>query len=147
MIVKTVTEINSEILDFISANKVATVCGCSDNVPHCFSCFYAILEEDGCLVFKSSGTTRHMQIFSENNMVAGTIVAAEISKTKIEGVQFEGMVAEKDELNFKATKAYYLRFPFAVTVPGRIWVIRLNNIKYTNTTNGIKRKAEWTRNA
>jgi uncharacterized protein len=145
MVDKCATAINTEIIDFITNNKIATVCGAEDNKPHCFNCFYAVLKDEGCIVFKSSGTTKHMQIFSANNIVAGTIIASEISLSKIEGIQFEGVVNEKDDIGFRATKSYYARFPFALTVPGRIWVIELSTIKYTNTTNGIKHKAEWAR--
>ena len=137
--------ISKEILEFIVNNKFGSVCCTSGNKPHCFSCFYAVLEEDGCLVFKSSENSTHIQIIAGNNQVAGTIISSEISMSKIEGIQFEGTIINKDTTTLQAAKAYYLRYPFAVAVPGRLWVLRLNAIKYTNTTNGIKHKKTWER--
>ena len=137
--------ISKEILAFIVNNKFGSVCCTSGNKPHCFSCFYAVLEEEGCLVFKSSENSTHMQMIAENNLVAGTIISSEISMSKIEGIQFEGIIENKDSLGIRAAKAYYLRYPFAVAVPGRLWILELNTIKYTNTTNGIKHKKTWER--
>ena len=135
--------VNREIIHFVGDNKIASICCVSDNKPHCFTCFYSVLPEDNCLVFKSSESSTHMQILSGNNEVAGTIISSEISMLKIQGIQFEGVVTNKDAIGIKATKSYYTRYPFAVTVPGRIWVLELHSIKYTNTTNGIKHKTEW----
>ena len=140
---KSSTTINKRILDFISANKIATVCCSAENKPHCFNCFYSFLEEEGCIIFKSSEGAKHIKMLAENNLVAGTIISSEISMTKIEGVQFDGVIVEKNNMILKATKSYYLRYPFAIAVPGKIWVIELRTLKYTNTTNGIKHKENW----
>jgi len=145
MIYKCSTAINTEILDFINTNNVATVCCSENHIPHCFNCFYSVLEEEGCIAFKSSDTTKHIRILSENNRVAGTILSSEISLTKNQGVQFQGVVVEKNNIALKATKSYYLRYPFAVTVPGKLWIIELHTIKYSNTVNGLKSKQEWKR--
>ncbi len=139
------TAINKEILEFTAGNKIATICCTEANKPYCFNVFYSFLEEEGCIIFKSSESTRHMQILAGNNHVAGTVIASEISLTKVEGIQFEGVIVNKDTVGLKASKSYYLRYPFAVTVPGRLWILELNSIKYTNTTNGISNKKAWQR--
>ena len=139
------TAINTEIPDLITSNKTATICCSLNDKPYCFNCFYSFLEEENCIVFKSSESTKHIKILSENNQIAGTIIPPEISMAKIVGIQFEGILVEKDTIGLKATKSYYLRYPFAVTVPGKLWIIELHAIKYTNTTNGIKHKLEWER--
>ena len=139
------TVLNTEILELITSNKIATVCCSANNKPYCFNIFYSVLEEETCIVFKSAESTTHIKILSENNQIAGTIIPSDISMTKIQGIQFEGLLVEKDNVGFKAAKSYYLRFPFAVTVPGRIWVLELHTIKYTNTTNGVKHKGSWKR--
>ena len=87
-----------------------------------------------------------MKRLAENNLVAGTIIASDISMAKVEGVQFEGVRLATNDLALKATKSYYLRYPFAVAIPGKLWVLELHSIKYTNTTNGIKKKLNWERN-
>jgi len=144
---ETITKkITNGILQFISSNNIASVCCSDENKPHCFNCFYSVLEEEGCIVFKSSEDTKHIKILTKNNLIAGTIIAPDISLTKIEGIQFEGVNLEKNNIAFKAAKSYYLRYPFAITVPGKLWILELHSIKYTNTTNGIKNKLEWERN-
>jgi len=145
MIPATGTAIGKEILELITHSKVATVCCSRDNTPHCFNCFYAVLEQEGCIVFKSSETTTHMQIISANSRVAGTIIASETSLTKVEGLQFEGAIDAANALAGPAARAYYLRYPFAVAMPGRIWILQLNTIKYTHTSHGITHKSAWQR--
>ena len=138
--------INTEILNFITANNVATVCGAENNKPYCFNCFYAVLEDEACIIFKSSENTRHMEILSANNNVAGTITSSSgTSLSRVEGVQFEGIMTGKATAGLKAAKSYYLRYPFAITVPGHIWVLELHSLKYTRTVSGIKHKASWQR--
>jgi uncharacterized protein YhbP (UPF0306 family) len=65
--------------------------------------------------------------------------------SKVQGVQFEGVIVEKDSSKLKAAKFYYLRYPFAVAMSGKLQILEFHSIKYTNTTNGIKRKKEWER--
>ena len=143
--IESASTIKSEILDFIGRNNVATVCGSKLNEPHCFSCFYTFLRDEACLVFKSSADTIHMQMLLKNNHVAGTITPADISMTKIQGVQFKGILVEKETIGLKASRSYYMHYPFAVTVPGKTWVLELQEIKFTSTINGIKNKMEWQR--
>ena len=145
MIEKCSVAITPDILDFITHNNVASVCCCADNSPHCFNCFYAVLDDDGCIVFKSSADTMHMKILAENSLVAGTIVASDISMTKVVGAQFEGINIDGDKMGLKAAKAYYSRYPFAIAMPGKLWILELHSLKYTSTINGIKRKLEWRR--
>ena len=145
MISTSTNQIDKEILEFIATNKIASVCCAANNIPHCFNCFYSVLPTDNCLVFKSSPDSRHIKMIGENNVVAGTIISSEISLAKVQGIQFEGVVVAKGAIGMGATQSYYLRYPFAIAVPGVIWVLELHTLKYTNTTNGIKHKAEWER--
>ena len=138
---------DKEIIEFIATNKVAAVCGAENNKPHCFNCFYAYMEEENCIVFKSSESTKHMNILSKNNVVAGTIHSPDISIAKVQGIQFDGIIVSKNNNLFEAAKTYYARYPFALAVPGTLWIIRLNTIKYTNTVNGINNKLKWERAA
>ena len=137
--------IDKKILDFIMHNNIASVCCTADNVPYCFNCFYSVLKDEMCIVFKSSVETKHVQILADNKLVAGTIIDSDINLTKIVGAQFAGVHIENDTAITKATKSYYLRYPFAIAMPGKLWVLELNTIKYTSTINGVKRKLEWSR--
>lgn len=136
-------QIDPEILEFIKTNKVASICCSTENKPYCFSCFYSFLEAEQSIIFKSMLDTRHIAIATENNAVAGTVISQEISMTKVTGIQFEGILIENDNVGGKASRCYYLRYPFAMAVPGKLWVVELHSIKYTNTINGVKHKKEW----
>ena len=137
--------VDTEILDFIAHNNIASVCCSADNVPYCFNCFYSVLKDELCIVFKSSADTKHVQILADNHLVAGTVIDSDISLARVVGIQFEGVNIEDDRKAMKAAKSYYLRYPFAIAMPGRLWVLELNAIKYTSTINGLKHKLEWSR--
>ena len=138
------TAISAEIMEFIKGNRIATLCCCEADKPYCFNCFYSVPNEEGTLIFKSSESTRHMQIISTNNSVAGTIIASDISMNRIEGLQFEGRITDSAQ-GLKGSATYYSRYPFAVTVPGRLWTLEIDAIKYTKTVNGISTKKAWAR--
>lgn len=138
--------IPSEMTGFIRNQKAATVCCIENHAPYCFNCFYAFMEEEGWLIYKSSSATRHEKILQHSRLVAGTIIPEEIAVATIQGIQFEGEILE-DRLgaSVKATAAYYFRFPFAAAVPGMIRIIALNHIKFTDNTRGFGHKESWNR--
>jgi uncharacterized protein YhbP (UPF0306 family) len=62
----------------------------------------------------------------------------------IRGVQFEGMLLDETwELTMKASSSYYLRFPFAMAVPGKLYLISLLSVKFTDNTKGFGHKQHW----
>lgn len=133
-----------EFADFIAECKVATVCCVDNGVPYCFNCYYAFIEEEGLLIYKSSLGTKHEEILKYNKIVAGTIIPEEIVLAIIRGIQYEGILLDDDfQLNLKASAAYYLRFPFAMAIPGKLYVLALSAIKYTDNTKGFGYKKQW----
>lgn len=133
-----------EIADFITECKVATVCCVDDGVPYCFNCYYAFIEHDGLLVYKSSLGTRHEEMLKKNKIVAGTIIPEQIELATIRGIQYEGVLLDDDfQLNLKASSAYYMRFPFAMAVPGKLYVLSLASIKFTDNSKGFGYKKLW----
>lgn len=137
---------DQEISGFIREHTVATVACTSGNRPYCFNCYYAFSEEQAWLIFKSSFQTRHGEILQENREVAGTIIPEKIDVAVIRGIQFEGQVLEDSiDLSVKAAAIYYLRFPFAMAVPGNLQVISLRSLKFTDNTRGFGFKQHWSR--
>jgi uncharacterized protein len=137
---------DQEIVSFINEQKVATVACVEGNKPYCFNCYYSFLEADGLLVYKSSFNTRHESILAQYKQVAGTIIPEQIDVATIRGIQFEGeLLDESMELTMKASASYYLRFPFAMAVPGKLYAIRLQSIKFTDNTRGFGFKQHWSR--
>jgi hypothetical protein len=138
--------IDEEIVAFINENKVATVCASVNNEPYCFNCYYSFMEQDGLLVYKSSTGTKHDKMLVENNKTAGTIVPENTEVTSIRGIQFEGLVLkERFELSLKLSASYYLKYPFAMAMPGTLFAIQINKMKFTDNTRGFGFKQNWER--
>lgn len=138
--------IDKEISAFIAEQKVATVACVEDGQPYCFNCYYSFLEQEGILVYKSSFNTRHESILKKNPIVAGAIIPEQIEVATIRGIQFEGVLLDESlDLTMKASAAYYLRFPYAMAVPGKLYALQLNTIKFTDNTRGFGFKQHWKR--
>lgn len=138
---------NEKISAFITAQTSGTL-ACVDEAcrPWCFSFFYAWDEEKALLHFKSSEDTRHAVIIAENKKVAGTILPDKFKSIHIRGVQFEGEVlAFGDPLADGGAAHYYKKHPMALVMPGDIWTIRVDHIKFTDNSLGFGKKLNWNR--
>ena len=136
---------NERIVDFISQQKVASVC-CVDaeNHPYCFSCFYAFDKERNLIYFKSGSAANHSQLLLQNPAVAGTIQPDKLNTLAIKGVQFTGRILDgKDELCSQTESVYHKKFPFALAMPGEVWTLQLEVIKMTDNTLSFGKKLHW----
>lgn len=139
--------IDHEITSFINENKVATLCTSNNNEPYCFNCYYSFMEQDGMLVYKSSTDTKHDKMLLQNHNVAGTIIPENVDVVSIRGIQFEGLLMNDCfDLGIKISASYYLKYPFAIAMPGKLFAIQLNRIKFTDNTRGFGFKQKWERN-
>ncbi|HTM66827.1 MAG TPA: hypothetical protein VL093_10930 [Flavipsychrobacter sp.] len=133
-----------DIVQYIGEQKVATIACVDNNMPYCFNCYYSFIEEEALLIYKSSLNTHHEQLLEKNKNIAGTIIPEQIDVTTIRGIQFEGMLLNETwELTMKASSSYYLRFPFAMAVPGKLYLISLHSVKFTDNTKGFGHKQHW----
>jgi uncharacterized protein YhbP (UPF0306 family) len=132
---------------FISSQTCASIsCLDSNRTPYCFSCFYAYHEEKGLLIYKSSPEAHHSQLLNMLPEVAGTILPDQLSKLHIQGIQFEGyLLPENHPDSCHAATHYYKRHPLAMAHSGKLWIIRLQHIKYTDSKLGFGKKIEWMR--
>ena len=136
--------IDQEITEFINDNHVVTICCVENNIPYCFNCLYSVMEKEGCLVFKSSKDTRHVGILEDNNRIAGTILPDEFSMMAIRGIQFEGVaIANTDTSIIGATTSYYSKYPLALPMLGKLWIVEMTSIKFTDNTKGFGYKNIW----
>jgi len=136
---------NLRIVDFITHQRVASVC-CVDgeNMPYCFSCFYAFDKERDLFYFKSGSAAHHSQVLLQNHVVAGTIQPDRINPFAIKGIQFTGhIIHPKNELCSQAESVYHKRFPFALAMPGEIWTLQPEAIKMTDNTLSFCKKLHW----
>ena len=131
--------------EFIKKQTTASIC-CVDKMydPHCFSCFYAIDVEKGLLYFKSSTNSHHASLLQDFVRVSGTIQPDKLNPLIIKGIQFSGLVLPP-EATPSASTIYHARFPMALAMSGRVWTIRLDQVKMTDSTTGFGQKTSWKR--
>lgn len=134
-----------EIAGFIKANKVATVCYVKDALPECFNCLYACMPYGEGIVFKSSLSSLHSTVMQQTLPVAGTIYRSSESGLDNSGIQFHGNIVTGQELREIAQRVYYKRYPLGLVVPGELFVVLFDNLKYTKTIKGIRKKQQWER--
>lgn len=137
--------LNKNIIDFLSKNQVATVCFTNDqNRPYCINCFYTFVEDAAILIFKSSYGTTHDAYIKQSNPLAGTIIADQIDVTKLKGIQFTGILLDQQQINDKKLHfAYLKKFPLSIAMPGYLWGVQLEHIKFTDNTLGFGNKTTW----
>jgi uncharacterized protein len=131
---------------FIDSQKAASVC-CLDagGHPYCFTVFFALDTEKQLLYYKSSHNSYHGHVMEEGHRVAGTILPDKLNTLAIKGVQFTGTVLALDDPLSNAGPVYYGKFPFAAAMPGEIWTIQLETVKFTDNSLGFGKKVLWRR--
>jgi len=137
---------DSKIIEFLKENAVVSIATSIKNQPHCASCYYAFVEGDNYIAFKSDSDTRHIEEALQNSKVAGTILPDKIVKSKPKGIQFTGTFMKADgAVGKKAKEAYLRKYPVAGIFRGEIWMIELNHIKFTDNTLVFGKKILWER--
>lgn len=137
--------ISKNISEFLNDNKIATVCFVdNEGKPYCINCFYVYDEKSLLLIFKSSVGTTHHNFIKPDTHVAGTILPGTIDFLKIKGIQFNGkLVDEKHIGNLELSSKYTKKFPISLAIPGYVWGVKLNYIKFTDNTLGFGNKNIW----
>ncbi len=136
-----------KISDYIKEQSCANVC-CVDELakPYCFNCFYAYNADEQLLYYKSSLDTKHSGIVTIHSAIAGTILPDKLNKLQVRGLQFEGEVLPFDHpLAKTASTFYHKKNPVALAMPGEVWTIQINKLKFTDTALGFGKKLNWTR--
>ncbi len=138
---------NENISEFIAKQTCGNL-ACVDEKGEawCFSFFYSFDADGGLLFYKSSTNTRHSIIIHTNPKVSGTILPDKLNFLAIKGIQFEGVVLpEDDPLTLHASTHYHKKHPVALAMPGQVWTIRLDHVKFTDNSLGIGKKLNWSR--
>lgn len=132
------------ILNFIRSQSLVTLATSLNNIPHCAICYYAYSENLGGLIFKSSAQSRHVQEGIINPRVAAGVSQTESDINKIRGIQAEGTFVELNDTQIaEAKRTYYKKFPFALAIPGDLWLLELTNIKFVDNSLGFSKKMYW----
>lgn len=132
------------IADFISENEVMTIATSSENIPYCATVFYVYLPEKNLLAFMSDKDTRHSLEAMANKNVAGTIIAKNVSVSKVQGIQLTGKMFEPlDNLKEECTSRYIWTYPVAALHNSSLWAIELSFLKLTDYRLGFGKKIIW----
>ena len=137
--------IPNDITHFLESFKICTICFVDeDNKPHCINCFYYFDAENQLLVFKSSTGTNHTSLTKDGVPVSGTVLPEHIDLLKIKGLQFSGsIISNKEASNYNISFNYHKKYPVAIAMPGYIWAVKLNNLKYTDNSLVFGKKIIW----
>jgi uncharacterized protein YhbP (UPF0306 family) len=139
-------ELNKKIVDFLNESAVVSIATTIKNQPYCASCYYAFVENENYIAFKSDSDTRHIEEALANNKVAGTVLPDKIVKAKPKGVQFTGTFMKAEgSIGKKAKEAYLKKYPVAGIFRGDIWMIALDHVKFTDNTLVFGKKILWER--
>ncbi len=141
-----IREMDKRINEFIKEQSCISI-SCVDDAskPHVFTCFYTFNAELGYLYFKSNEETLHAKILQKNASIAGSILPNKLNALKIKGIQLEGDYVNSEEENAIGKKLYYQQHPYALATSGRIWCIKINQIKMTDNTLMFGEKIYWER--
>lgn len=135
--------IDPKIVNFIQTEKILTLATSFNNKPHCAICYYAYCDKLNMLIFKSSNHCEHIQQGLKNTCTAVTIYSSNSIATS-KGVQLEcDFVIGNDRQKQESRKIYYSKFPFALTIPGELWLLELTKIKFTDNSLGFSKKLHW----
>ena len=128
--------------DFLSKMKLLSLAVLRDNLPYCFSAFYAYDTQNKELIISSSSDTQHIKAIFSNRHVSGTIALDTKFVARIKGIQFTGQIRSADE---RAATLYLKRFPFARAMEAEFYTIRLDWMKLTDNTLTFGKKLIWER--
>lgn len=105
-------ELERIITVFLDNHTTMTLSCCLDDRPWAAAVYYARQGLD--LVFFSSPTSRHSQVFAENPRAAAAVHGEYATWKEIEGLQIEGSVYRIEGTAAKASAlaVYIRRFPF-----------------------------------
>lgn len=138
------TPLPPDIVRFLNAQTCANICCiAADNTPYCFTCFFYFDEEQSCIYFKSQMQTHHAALLEQNGRVAGTILEDTLNTLQLKGVQFQGFAKRNSIFDIAPAMKYHARYPMAVAIPGEMWTLYFESIKFTDNSQGFGHKTHW----
>jgi uncharacterized protein len=137
-------KMDKRIISFLKKHHVLTLATSYKGEPWVANCFYAVIGDDGKLVFTSDRSTKHIRDLEDGNTVAASIVLETRVVGKIQGIQLRGKLIEPmGEEMIAARKAYLRRFPYAALMETTLWVLEPGYVKMTDNRLGFGTKLVW----
>lgn len=134
-------DIDKRIIDFIKEHHVLTLAVTDGDDLWCANAFYALNEKDNTLIITSEEKTRHIEIALRDGRIAGSIVLETETIGMIRGLQWKGRIVRGDNSITSHHRLTYLkRFPYAILSGADLWVIRFDELKYTDNRLGFGKK-------
>jgi uncharacterized protein len=140
------------IIEFIGEHHLLSFAAAGGGDIWCASLFYAFDEKIPAFIITSDAHTRHIKLALENlhpdnssqAVVAGTIALETEKIGMIRGLQFKAILKKADSSLFNEHRLLYLkRFPYAVLKGGELWVLELEEVKFTDNRLGFGSKLHW----
>lgn len=125
---------------------VVSWCVATDDDMWCASAFYIFDAKRAVFWLLSDTETRHGKMTGRYARVAGTVNGQPKTVALIRGVQFKGEIRQLDGPESDAARSRYNhRFPVARTMSAPVWEIRVDELKFTDNTQGFGKKFHWQR--
>jgi uncharacterized protein len=139
-------KMDPRIVKFIEKHRILSMAVSDGTNPYCCTLFYAFDAERCNFYFMSSEESKHIVLAKANAAVAGTIVSAQVSIARLQGIQFTGRFFEPaDDLFNEAKKIYLHKIPAAAFMSSSFWAIEVDFLKMTDNTLGFGKKLLWER--
>lgn len=129
--------------DFILSLNVASLCVCYENSLYPFDAFFAYDKENSSIIFASDDKSEHSKIMKLSKNIAGTLALNTKMISKIQGLQFRGEVEISNDMH---RKIYFKKFPYAIAMNPKLYVVKINWAKLTDNTLIFGKKTIWIRN-
>ena len=130
-----------KIDSFIQEHHVMSLATVSDNELSACNLFYIFDKNEHSFVVASSDDTVHIQNIIKNSFIAGTVVLETSTVGKIQGVQFKGEFTKLEDETLK--RLYFRKFPYALAMNPKLWLIKINYFKMTDNRLGFGKKIIW----
>ncbi|MFV4852659.1 YhbP family protein [Citrobacter freundii] len=131
---------------WLAKQHVVTWCVHHEGELWCANAFYLFDAQKMAFYVLTEDKTRHAQMSGPCAPIAGTVNGQPKTVALIRGVQFKGEIRRLEGQESEAARnAYNRRFPVARMLPAPVWVIRLDEVKFTDNTLGFGKKMHWLR--
>lgn len=147
-LIKNIEFMEERIIEFIGEHHLLTFAAAADNDIWCASAFYAFDSNNYTFIITSDEATRHIQLAlaNESRNISGTIALETEKVGMIRGLQFKALLKKSDGRVLDSNRLLYLkRFPYAVLKGGELWVLELQELKFTDNRLGFGKKLRWER--
>lgn len=139
---------DNRIVEFINEHHVATLTVTDGTDIWSWHAFYVYIKEQNALVITSESKTRHIQIHNRapKAKISGGISLETESIGLIRGVQFTATMELCNNSTLNSYRLSYLkRFPYAILKGGDLWLLKIEELKFTDNRLGFGKKLIWQR--